>query len=123
MMKKSVLLVDDSASLRQVASITLNRAGFETVQAQDGVDALAKLDGRRFHLIITDINMPRMSGLELLKAIKASPSYRFTPVLMLTTENGQDKMAEAKAQGARAWLTKPFDPSRLLEAIGSLLRA
>lgn len=119
-MSKSILIVDDSASLRQVAQIALSGAGYEVIEAADGVDALAKLDGRRIHLVISDLNMPRMDGIELLKKIKAHATYRFTPVIMLTTENSRDRIEEGRAAGAKAWMVKPFQPAALLDAVAKL---
>ena len=107
-MAKTIMVVDDSASLRQVVAIALKGAGYDVIEGSDGRDALAKLDGRKVHLIVSDVNMPNMDGIELVKAVKANPGYRFTPVIMLTTENQQARMMEGKAAGAKAWIVKPF---------------
>lgn len=117
---KVILVVDDSASVRQVVSIALRGAGYEVVEATDGQDALSKLDGRKFHLVISDVNMPNMDGISLVKAIKSNPNYRFTPVLMLTTESQESKKEAGKAAGAKAWLIKPFQPAVLLTAVARL---
>ncbi|HZX31962.1 MAG TPA: response regulator, partial [Rhodocyclaceae bacterium] len=90
-MPKNIMIVDDSASLRQVVGIALKGAGYDVVEACDGKDALTKMDGRKLHLIISDVNMPNMDGISLLKEIKQHPSYKFTPVIMLTTEAGEGK--------------------------------
>lgn len=119
-MSKSILVVDDSASVRQVVSMALRGAGHEVVTANDGHDALLKLDGRRFHLIVSDVNMPKMDGITLVRELKQNPAYRFTPVLMLTTESQEAKKAEGRAAGAKAWLVKPFQPDVLLAAVARL---
>lgn len=121
-MSKRILIVDDSASVRQVAGIALARAGYEVVEATDGQDALGKLVGK-LHLIISDVNMPRMDGISFLKAVKAHPSYKFTPVIMLTTESGEDKKSAGRAAGAKAWIVKPFQPPTLLDAVSKLVLA
>ena len=119
-MAKRILIVDDSASIRQVVSIALKGAGYEVVDASDGKDALTKLTGEKFNLIISDVNMPNMDGITFLKEVKKHPRYKFTPVIMLTTEAGQSKMAEGKAAGAKAWVVKPFQPAQMLDAVAKL---
>jgi two-component system chemotaxis response regulator CheY len=120
-MGKTVLIVDDSASLRQVVGITLKGAGYEVVEASDGMDALTKLDGRKIHLIVSDVNMPNMDGITLVQTVKQLPGYRFTPVLMLTTESEEGKKAQGKAAGAKAWMVKPFQPEQMLAAVAKLV--
>lgn len=120
-MKKTVLIVDDSASLRQVVNLALSRAGYEVIEGTDGQDGLARLDGRKIHLIVSDVNMPRMDGLTFLKSVKAHPNYRFTPVIMLTTEAGDAKKEAGRAAGAKAWIVKPFNPPVLLDAVAKLV--
>ncbi|NTV10161.1 MAG: response regulator [Zoogloea sp.] len=120
-MAKTIMIVDDSASLRQVVGIALKGAGYEVVEACDGRDALAKLDGRKLHLIISDVNMPNMDGIAFVKAAKALPAYRFTPVIMLTTEAGEAKKQMGQAAGAKAWVVKPFQPSQMLAAVSKLV--
>jgi two-component system, chemotaxis family, chemotaxis protein CheY len=120
-MAKKILLVDDSASIRQVAGIALRRAGYETVEAGNGKEALALLDGHKLNLIISDVNMPIMNGIEFLKAVKQHPTSKFTPVVMLTTEAGDDLKAQGKAAGAKAWIVKPFQPQTLLDAVSKLI--
>lgn len=120
-MAKTILIVDDSTSLRQVVTIALNGAGYEVIEACDGIEALKKLNGQKIHLIVSDVNMPNMDGISLLKEIKKQASYKFTPVIMLTTEAAQEKMAEGKAAGAKAWVVKPFQPDRLLTAVSKLV--
>jgi len=119
-MSKNILVVDDSASVRQLVSLSLRGQGHTVVEASDGIEALGKLDGTRFHLIISDVNMPNMDGISLLKEIKNKSDYKFTPVLMLTTESGDDKKQAGKAAGAKAWLVKPFKPDILLAAVAKL---
>jgi two-component system chemotaxis response regulator CheY len=118
---KSILIVDDSSSVRTVVGIALRGAGYEVLEADDGRTGLKALDGRKIHLIISDVNMPGMDGLTFLTELKKHPQYRFTPVMMLTTEAGQDKMAIGKANGAKAWMTKPFRPEQMLAAVQKLV--
>ena len=120
-MAKTIMVVDDSASLRQVVAIALRGAGYDVVEGSDGKDALTKLDGRKIHLIVSDVNMPNMDGISFVKAVKANPNYKFTPVVMLTTENQEGKMMEGKAAGAKAWIVKPFKPPELLDAVSRLV--
>src|SRR5262245_14611797 len=119
-MAKRILLVDDSASVRQVAGIALRRAGYETVEAENGEQGLAKLDEGKLNLIISDVNMPVMNGIEFLKAVKAHAACKFTPVIMLTTEAGDDMKQQGRAAGAKAWIVKPFQPQTLLDAVSKL---
>jgi two-component system chemotaxis response regulator CheY len=119
-MSKTVMIVDDSGSFRTVVKLALQKAGYETVEAVDGKDAVGKLDGRKLNMIVCDVNMPNMDGLSFLRHLKTTASYKFTPVIMLTTESQEAKKAEGKAAGARAWITKPFQPSQLVEAVNKL---
>lgn len=120
-MSKTLLIVDDSITIRQTLALTLRSAGYDVVEACDGKDALAKLDGRKYHLIISDVNMPIMDGISFAQAVKQSPAYRFTPVVMLTTVADESKKAEGKAAGVRAWVVKPFQPPTLLDAVSRLV--
>ncbi len=120
-MGKTILIVDDSTSLRQVVGIALKGAGYDVIEGCDGKDALTKLDGRKIHLIISDVNMPNMDGISFVKALKQLPAYRFTPVIMLTTESGDDKKREGQAAGAKAWVVKPFQPPQMLNAVSKLI--
>ncbi len=122
-MARKILIVDDSASVRTVARIALSAAGYEVLEAVNGEDALKRLSGGRVQLIVSDINMPVMDGISLLKRIKADPGHKFTPVIMLTTEAGRERMEEGRAAGAKAWITKPFQPAGLLEAVAKLVLA
>lgn len=120
-MSKTILIVDDSASIRQVVSITLKGAGYDVIEAIDGKDGLAKLDGKKIHLIISDVNMPNMDGISMVKEIKQMPSYKFTPIVMLTTEGSDDKKQQGKSAGAKAWIVKPFKPAQMLQAVSMLV--
>jgi two-component system chemotaxis response regulator CheY len=120
-MAKTIMIVDDSATLRQVVGIALKGAGYDVLEACDGKDALAKLDGRKIHLIVCDVNMPNMDGITFVKQMKTLPAYKFTPVIMLTTEAGEGKKQEGQAAGARAWVVKPFQPAQMLDAVSKLI--
>lgn len=120
-MAKTILIVDDSASLRQVVKIALMDAGYEVIEAGNGQEGLQRLDGRKIHLIVSDVNMPIMDGITFLKNVKQHPSYRFTPVIMLTTETSDDKKKAGQEAGAKAWVVKPFQPPILLAAISKLI--
>ena len=122
-MGKRILVVDDSASVRTVAGIALREAGYEVLEAANGQEGLSRLNGERIHLVISDVNMPVLDGIGFLKEIKKHPSYKFTPVIMLTTESGEDKKQEGRAAGAKAWITKPFQPQVLLDAVSKLVMA
>jgi len=121
MMAKTILVVDDSASLRQIVGIALKGGGYDVVEACDGRDALAKLDGRKIHLIVSDVNMPNMDGISFLLELKNTPAYRFTPVIMLTTETQDEMKQKGKAAGAKAWVVKPFKPEQILDAVARLV--
>ncbi|MDD5030109.1 MAG: response regulator [Rhodoferax sp.] len=119
-MAKLIMIVDDSASMRRVVGISLKTAGYDVVEGCDGRDALSKLTGQKVHLIISDVNMPIMDGIAFLKAVKQMPAYKFTPVIMLTTESAEEKKREGQAAGARAWVVKPFQPEQLVNAVQRL---
>lgn len=120
-MAKTIMIVDDSASIRQVVALTLKGAGFDVIDAVDGVDALKKLNGVKIHLLITDVNMPNMDGITLVQEAKKIPAYKFTPMMMLTTEASDEKKQAGRAAGAKAWLVKPFQPPMLLAAVSKLI--
>lgn len=120
-MAKTVLIVDDSASVRQVVSIALRGAGYDVIEGVDGKDALAKLTGQKVHLVISDVNMPNMDGITFVKELKKRAAYKFTPVIMLTTESQEGKKQEGQAAGARAWVVKPFQPPQMLAAVSKLI--
>jgi len=119
-MNTTIMVVDDSASLRQVVRIALTQAGYEVVEGSDGRDALGKLTGQKIHLIISDVNMPNMDGISFVKEVKKHPQYRFTPIIMLTTESQESKKQEGQAAGAKAWVVKPFKPEQMLQAVSKL---
>lgn len=120
-MSKTIMIVDDSASIRQVVGIALRGAGYDVIEASDGRDALGKLTGQKVHLVISDVNMPNMDGISFVKELKQNARYKFTPVIMLTTESGQDKMQKGRAAGAKAWVVKPFQPPQMLDAVSKLV--
>lgn len=122
-MSKTIMVVDDSASLRQVVSIALKGAGYNVIEACDGKDALTKLAGTKVNLVISDVNMPNMDGITLLKEIRNRPELRFTPVIMLTTESQEAKKQEGRNAGAKAWVVKPFQPAQMLDAVAKLITA
>lgn len=119
-MAKTIMVVDDSASLRQVVSIALRGAGYDVVEGSDGKDALSKLTGQKVHLIISDVNMPNMDGITFVKEVKKHPNYKFTPIIMLTTESDENKKREGQTAGAKAWVVKPFKPEQMLVAVQRL---
>ena len=116
-----ILAVDDSASMRQMVSFTLQGAGYEVVEASDGQDALNKAKMNQVDLVLSDVNMPIMDGISLIKNLRTLPDYKFTPILMLTTESAADKKSEGKAAGATGWIVKPFNPDQLLNTIKKVL--
>lgn len=118
-MSKTIMVVDDSSSFRTVLKLALQKAGYAVVEAIDGEDAKGKLEANKPHLIVCDVNMPRLDGLSFARHVKAGP-YKFTPIIMLTTESQESKKAEGKAAGVRAWITKPFQPSQLVDAVARL---
>jgi two-component system chemotaxis response regulator CheY len=121
-MAKTVLVVDDSSSLRTVVRLALSRAGYDVLEATDGKDGLVQLDNApKVHLIVSDVNMPILDGIAFLKKVKEHPRHKFTPVVMLTTENERVMIEKGRAAGAKAWMIKPFNPAQLLEAVSKLI--
>jgi two-component system, chemotaxis family, chemotaxis protein CheY len=116
-----ILAVDDSAAMRQMVGITLTGAGYEVEQACDGCEALAIADTQKFDLVITDVNMPNMDGITLVRELRTRASYKFVPLLVLTTEATAERKQQGKAAGATGWLVKPFNPERLLATIAKVL--
>lgn len=116
-----ILAVDDSASMRQMVSFTLKGAGHDVIEASDGVEALNFAKGQGVDLVLSDVNMPNMDGIELCRNLRELPSYKFTPILMLTTESAGDKKMEGKSAGATGWIVKPFNPDQLLTTIKKVL--
>ena len=119
---KTILTVDDSATMRQMVGFVLKGAGYEVIDAVDGRDALSRLNGREINLILSDINMPNMDGLEFTRQLRALPQYKFVPVVLLTTESHPEKKQEGKAAGATAWIVKPFNPEQLLVVVKKVVR-
>ena len=123
-MSKKIMIIDDSASIRQVVNLTLRDAGYEVIEAVDGQNALNKLGAEtKINLIICDVNMPVMDGITFVKNVKSNPEYsqfKFTPIIMLTTESEENKKLEGQAAGAKAWIVKPFLPEKLLMAVEKL---
>jgi two-component system chemotaxis response regulator CheY len=119
-MGKTIMTVDDSASVRQMVRFTLRSAGYEVIEAADGQDALARLKGP-VHLVVTDLNMPRMDGIELIRSLRALAPYKYVPVIMLTTESHDSRKQAGKAAGATAWVVKPFGSEQLLAVVRKVL--
>ncbi len=123
-MGKTILVVDDSVSMRQMVSFTLTGAGYEVVEAGDGKEAVDKLNGgAKPNLVITDLNMPNMDGIQLIKAIRGMAPHKFTPILMLTTESSDAKKKEGQGAGATGWVVKPFNPEQMLATIKIVMPA
>ncbi len=123
-MAKTILIVDDSSSLRTVVKMALTRAGYDVIEAGDGQQGLAQLDkAAKVNLIVSDVNMPNMDGIAFVTALKKDARHKFTPVIMLTTEGQDSKKEQGRAAGARAWITKPFSPPQLLDAVSKLIQA
>ncbi|GGZ22184.1 MULTISPECIES: response regulator [Shewanella] len=118
---KTILAVDDSASMRQMVSFTLKTAGFDVTEANNGEEALKVAQGREFDLVISDVNMPIMDGIELIRNLRELPNYKFVPMLMLTTESTSDKKQQGRAAGATGWIVKPFNPDQLLATVRKVL--
>jgi two-component system chemotaxis response regulator CheY len=118
----SILAVDDSASMRQMVSFTLKNAGFNVVLAEDGQDAWEKAVKSDFNLVLTDQNMPRLDGIGLTRKLREHPKFKNTPILILTTESSDEMKQAGRAAGATGWLVKPFDPAKLIEVIGKVIR-
>lgn len=123
-MSQTVLIVDDSVTMRDMVAFTLTGAGFQVVQAGDGHEAVGKLtNGSKPDLVVTDLNMPGMDGISLIREIRKMPTLKFTPILMLTTESSDDKKAEGRAVGATGWIVKPFNPEQFLKVLKKVLPA
>ena len=117
----NILTADDTATMRQMISFTLSSAGHQVMQASDGTEALALARTRKFDLVIADINMPNMDGISLVKSLRELPDYKFTPILMLTTESQAEKRQEGRSAGATGWIVKPFNPEQLLTVVKKVL--
>lgn len=121
MTQKRIMVIDDSVSLREVVGISLRSAGYEVTEACDGKDALSKLNGSRYHLMICDVNMPVMDGISFVREVKQLPRHRFVPIIMLTTESRESRKTEGQLAGAKAWVVKPFRPDQMLQAVAKLI--
>jgi two-component system chemotaxis response regulator CheY len=120
-MQKTILVIDDSSSLRLAVRGALEAAGYAVLEAADGLEALARLDAGRVHLMICDVHMPNMDGLQFLRAVKQRADARFTPIIMLTTDGDESRKTEGQLAGARAWVIKPFQADALLRAVAKLI--
>jgi two-component system chemotaxis response regulator CheY len=121
-MPKTILIVDDSESIRELVGLTLESSGYQVIKGVDGKDALRFLDGRELDLVITDLNMPEMDGIQLIREVRANSTYSTIPILMLTTESQATKKDEAKAAGATGWIVKPFVQEKLLQVVKKVIR-
>jgi two-component system chemotaxis response regulator CheY len=119
---KNILVVDDSESIRELLAMTLESAGFKITKAEQGADALLQLEKQRFNLIVTDLHMPEMDGITLIKEVRKTDSHKFVPILLVTTENHNDKKIEAREAGATGWIVKPFQSEKLIHVVNKLMR-
>lgn len=122
-MSKVALTVDDSKTIREMVSFTLKNEGFDIIEAEDGVHALSVLGDKDVNVIITDLNMPNMNGLELIQKLREIPKYKFTPILMLTTESDETKKVQGREAGATGWIVKPFNPEKLIQVVNKVTAA
>ena len=120
-MGKLIMTIDDSAIVRQMVRFTLEDAGYDVVEACDGMDALEKLDGSGVEMMLVDVNMPRLDGISLIKKAREQTAFKFIPMIMLTTESQADKKQEGKSAGATGWIVKPFKPEQLLSVVKKVL--
>lgn len=118
---KRIMTVDDSATIRQMLSFTLQDAGYEVIEASNGIEALEKFETESVQMLITDLNMPRMDGIELIRQVRKTPGNRFIPIIMLTTESDEQKKQAGKTAGASGWIVKPFKPEQLLRVVKMVL--
>jgi len=108
--------------MRQMVAFTLQSAGFEVIEGSNGQEGLSRVQGKTVNLVVTDLNMPVMDGMTMIRQLRAKPEFKFTPILMLTTESQQEKKAEGKAAGATGWIVKPFNPEQLLQVVNKVVR-
>ncbi len=120
-MAKTILIVDDAGSMRGLIAMTLKGAGYDVVDACDGQDALNKIGNQPVNMVISDLNMPNMNGIQLVKALKSHPRYKFLPIVMLTTESGESMKKEGQMAGAKAWIVKPFKPDTVLKVVKKVI--
>ena len=121
-MQKQALVVDDSTSMRQMVAFTLKESGFDVIEGSNGQEALDNLGGKPVHVVVTDLNMPVMDGMTLIRQLRADAKYKFTPILMLTTESQDSKKEEGRSAGATGWIVKPFDPDKLISVVNKVVR-
>jgi two-component system chemotaxis response regulator CheY len=121
-MNRTIMTVDDSRSIRQMVKFTLSQAGHDVIEAVDGKDGLAKLEENNIDMVITDLHMPAMDGIQLIREIRARERYKYIPIIMLTTESQENRKLEGKAMGATGWIVKPFLPEQLLAVVKKVLR-
>ena len=120
-MTKTIMVVDDSLSVRQMMSFTLGNAGYEVVEAEDGKDALDKLSGLQVNMIVTDLNMPNVNGIDLIRSVRSKSEHKYIPIVVLTTESHESRKRESKEAGATGWITKPFKPDQLIGVIEKVM--
>ncbi len=120
-MTKTIMVVDDSPSVRQMMAFTLENAGYEVVEAEDGKDALDKLSGLQVNMIVTDLNMPNVNGIELIRSVRSKSEHKYIPILVLTTESHDSRKQESREAGATGWITKPFNPEQLIGVIKKVM--
>lgn len=121
-MANTALVVDDSTSMRQMVSFTLKESGFDVIEGANGQEALNNVSGKSVNLVVTDLNMPVMDGMTLIRELRAKPDFKFTPILMLTTESQDSKKQEGRSAGATGWIVKPFNPEQLLQVVNKVVR-
>lgn len=121
-MSRTALVVDDSTTMRRMVGFTLREAGFEIVEGANGEEGLHRLDNHAVDIIVTDVHMPVMDGLSMVEAVRRRADHRFTPILILTTEGGDEMKRRGRDAGASGWIVKPFNPAKLQEVVGRLLR-
>ena len=121
MTTKTIMTVDDSASVRQMVTFTLRDAGYTVIEACDGKDALSKVENQPLNMVLTDLNMPNLDGIGLIRALRANPACKFIPIIMLTTESQTERKQEGKAAGATGWIVKPFKPEQLIAVVKKVL--
>ncbi|MEL6107961.1 MAG: response regulator [Planctomycetota bacterium] len=121
-MANTALVVDDSTSMRQMVSFTLRESGFDVIEAGNGQEALQNVAGKSVKIVVTDLNMPVMDGMTLIRELRAKPDFKFTPILMLTTESQDSKKMEGREAGATGWIVKPFNPQQLIQVVNKVVR-
>ena len=121
-MPNTALVVDDSTSMRQMVAFTLSQSGFDVIEAGNGQEALDNVSGKTVNVVVTDLNMPVMDGMTLIRQLRAKPDFKFTPILMLTTESQDSKKQEGRDAGATGWIVKPFNPEQLMQVVNKVVR-